>query len=86
MTASDVLFSLIKNEITGDPLENKSDFVFDEVALFNLAKKHDIAHLISDSLLRNNLVTKEKISYKELNRKNWLPFTGTQAERSFTRK
>ena len=66
MTASDVFFDLIKSEITGDPLENKSDFVFDEVALFNLAKKHDVAHLVSDSLIRNGLVTKDKANYKKI--------------------
>lgn len=52
------IFSLIRNEIYGEPLPN--DIEYDVKRLFAISKRHDIAHLIGDALFRNKLISEDK--------------------------
>ena len=43
-------------------LETFADFInTDYIALYKLSKKHDLAHLVGDALIKNNLIADEKI-------------------------
>lgn len=54
-----IFFSLIRFEITGTELsEETKNLITDEVlpSLFQLARKHDLAHLVADALAKNGLL------------------------------
>ena len=58
------MMNLISFEVFGGAicLELFSDFTNDDyIALYKLSKKHDLAHLVGDALIKNNLVIDEKI-------------------------
>lgn len=61
MTAEEVLFRLLKNEICGTELPMDFDVTGKEKDLYRLSRRHDLAHLIGDALLRNNLLSDDKI-------------------------
>ena len=66
MKTSEVLFSLIKEEVFGVPCNFSGDFTFDEVALFNLARKHDLAHLIAGPVERNRIKINDGELYNKI--------------------
>ena len=60
MNIMEEIFSLIHNEIDKTPLPNNIEY--DIKRIFIISKRHDIAHLTGDALLRNNLLTESKVA------------------------
>lgn len=59
-----ILFSLLQFEIFGSkvPEKAKKGITDDSLSeLFNIAKRHDVAHLIGDALIKNDLLKEDKI-------------------------
>ena len=54
-----VLFHLLRYEICGVALPEEK-FSFDPVALYRLAKHHDMAHLAADALSKNHLLPEDE--------------------------
>ena len=58
----EIMFSLIRYELTGKaptiPSSDKLD------GLYNLSKKHDLAHIVGDALLKNSVNLTEELSQK----------------------
>lgn len=59
MTTEQILFHLLRYEICGTSLP-EGDFSFDPVALYRLAKHHDMAHLAADALSKNHLLPEDE--------------------------
>ena len=59
MTTEHFLFCLLRYEICGTPLPEE-DLSYDPVALYRLAKHHDMVHLAADALSRNHLLPDEE--------------------------
>ena len=60
------MMDLIASEVCGKPLD-KSQYVFtdEELAgLYKLSKSHDLAHLVGDALIKNNLVKNDEVKAK----------------------
>ena len=57
MGVIDTMFCLIRNEIAGEALPENIEYDVDR--LIALSKRHDLAHLISDALIRNGIVTEK---------------------------
>ena len=55
MTVDRMLFCLLRNELNDEPLPQEP-FSFQDPKLYQLAKQHDVSHLIADALIRNNLL------------------------------
>ena len=59
LTTEQVLFHLLRYEICGVALPEE-EFSFDPVALYRLAKHHDMAHLAADALSKNHLLPEDE--------------------------
>ena len=55
MKTAELLISLIKSEITNEKTIENRDFKIDEVALYRLAKMHDLSHFLLGGLKRNEI-------------------------------
>ena len=55
MSIVEEMFCLLRNEIDGQTLPDNIEY--DAERLIALSKKHDLAHLVSDALIRNGLIT-----------------------------
>ena len=64
MGVVDTMFCLIRNEITGETFPKNIEYDVDR--LIALSKRHDLAHLISDALIRNGIVTEKSSDYKNI--------------------
>lgn len=64
MNVVDTMFCLIRNEITGEALPKNIEYDVDR--LLALSKRHDLAHLLSDALIRNGIVTEKSSDYKNV--------------------
>ena len=64
MKTTDLFFYLLKCEINDIPVEFENGFEFDKAALFDIAKKHDLSHLIADVLIKNNIITEKDGIFK----------------------
>lgn len=64
---SKILFELIRNEIFGREItvENKEFSAEFLRKLYRLSKSHDVAHLISDALIRNGLIPQDGQAIKQ---------------------
>lgn len=72
MTSSEILVALIKSVITNRKAEFSGGFDFDEVALYKLAKKHDLAHLLADAFKINGIEIKNAETEKKIKREKML--------------
>ena len=61
------VLDIIRSEIAGTDYNLKKEFTQEELReIFTLSKKHDLAHIIGDYLLKNDIIKNEKIkSYFE---------------------
>lgn len=55
-----LLIDLVRSEITGEKLNLPKDFTFNFDQLIRLAKNHEISQIVSDSLIKNGVITEEK--------------------------
>lgn len=60
MTAEEILFCLLRNEICGTDLPKDFDLSDNIADLYRLSNRHDIAHLTGDALFRNKLISEGK--------------------------
>ena len=67
MSTEELLFCLLRNEICGEELPKNFNLGGGVKKLLRLSNMHDIAHLIGDALLRNNLLseTEEINAFRE---------------------
>ena len=70
MKVSEVMFLLLRNELNGEKLPDNLEYDIEK--LFALAKRHDLAHLISDALIRNGLVTDKYPDYRKIRKEKVL--------------
>lgn len=63
MSSRKILFLLIKNEIIGLSFSLKTEINFK--TLYGLSKKHDLAHLVFDAAIKNDLIDKESELYQK---------------------
>ena len=61
MTAGEAFLSLISNEIAGVPINKERGFGFDEAALYKIARKHALSHLLIGAIDRNGVFISEKM-------------------------
>ena len=64
MSVVDVMFSLLRNEFKGEQLQKNVEY--DIKALIGLSAKHDLAHLVADALLRNNIIKEGDAFFDEV--------------------
>ena len=64
MSIVETMFSLIRNELTGEALPKNIEY--DVEKLIALSKRHDLAHLIADALIKNAIVTSDGPYYRKL--------------------
>lgn len=64
MTLAEIMFCLIRNEITGEALPDNIEYDVDK--LIGLSKRHDLAHLVSDALIRNGIINEKSSDYKNV--------------------
>lgn len=61
------MFSLVKSVVFNEQLDRASESFFESEQLnntYNLAKKHDISHIVSHAILQNNLIdANEKVKF-----------------------
>lgn len=57
MSTEEILFCLLRNEICGEDLPKNFNLEENVKRLYRLSKMHDIAHLIGDALIRNDLLS-----------------------------
>lgn len=60
MNVKDLLFSLLRSEFCGTEIGFDSNFRYDAEALYKLSKAHDIAHIVCDALIKNNILPKDE--------------------------
>ena len=65
LNTKETLLRLIINEIAGTPLPNELDI--DVKGLCALSKKHDLAHIVFNSAIKNGLIDKNSQEYNKLN-------------------
>lgn len=70
MEINNSFFALVSDVIFGASVYNKTDIDFKEV--YALSKKHDLAHLIYDALVRNNLIDQNSKASQVFNREKIL--------------
>lgn len=59
MDVKDLLFCLLRDEICGTEIKFDADFTYDAEKLYRLSNAHDLAHLVGDALMRNNILSKD---------------------------
>ncbi len=67
MLVDELLFCLLRNEFSGEPLPDEA-LSFRDPRLFRLAKMHDVCHLAADALIRNELLPDDDPLTGEYNR------------------
>ena len=60
MKSKELLFKLLRNEIFGKDLDLGDDNQYNAEMLFVISKAHDLAHIVNDALVRNNIVPKDE--------------------------
>ena len=70
MDNKDVMFCLLRNEIKAEALPDKIEY--DVKALYELSKRHDLAHLIADALIKNAIVAADSPYYSRLQKEKLL--------------
>ena len=70
MSVVEEMFCLLRNEIDGQALPDNIEY--DAEKLITLSKKHDLAHLISDALIRNGLITDSYKDFRKIRREKLL--------------
>ena len=64
LITKEMLFALIRNEIMAQPLLSDSTLNIKE--LYALSKKHDLAHLVFDAAIKNDLIDKSSDAFNKL--------------------
>lgn len=61
-----VMMDLIASEVCGKTIDNSQFILTDEeiATLYKLSKSHDLAHLVGDALIKNNLIPEDEIKSK----------------------
>ena len=81
MNVVETMFCLIRNEITGEALPENIEYDVDR--LIALSKRHDLAHLVSDALIRNAVIDNTYSDYKNV-KKEKLNAIYRETQRTYT--
>ncbi len=79
----EILLALIKYEITGKELDEniKSKITAETMfELYNVAKKHDMAHFVGDALYKNGFVFEENPHYRQFQKEQYIAFYTVQMQ------
>ena len=71
MTDEELLFKLLRYELSGEPIEWDGAASFDVAALIDCAKRHDLAHLVADAFLKSGAVTEKNDIFKAVRKQKF---------------